>query len=296
MTECPRRGFVLLLSPDGREKLCVKTTCKTWGCHVCRKKVRQLVAMKIMYGVSSVEGPSQFITVTYRYQGPADLVNASTSAKHWAKLWRILKALPRWQNAAWFKVPELTQQGQVHFHALVTGVSGIDTCRTEPDEKARMSWLQRPCIKHCLEHDLVRAWYTVTGAFIGDCSTVRSSERVAHYVQKYMSKAFDEFEGYMHYLGYRRRYSASRNWSRFKPIRLAGTELGWQSVRVFQESKLELNPESEGSLVYTLRTLARNSEGHPLLERVGEPGALALFPDLKLEALRGAFARIGLPS
>ncbi len=226
--KCPKRGWVILGTSE--RDYVVPTTCKTWGCQVCRNKVRQLTALKMMFGCLSTGGPSLFITLTYRKRPGDRTRNARSVAMDWAALWRRLKEKEAWRNAAWVKVPELTKAGQVHLHGIVVMADGKDTCRTS--SRNRKAWMEKVCSANCLEHDLARTWYDITGdSFIVDCQIVRSVAGTAGYVQKYMSKSFQGERAAMESLGFGRRWSASRNWPRCRPIQLQGTEWeAWQTI------------------------------------------------------------------
>ena len=253
------------------------TTCKTWRCPVCSNKVRQLTALKMMYGCLSTGKPSHFITITYRKRQGDRTRNASNVARDWAALWRQLRELDRWKSAAWVKVPELTKAGQVHLHGIVVLATGKDSCRIRKDR--RKEWMQRSCSSGCLEHDLAQIWYDITGdSFVVDCQRVRSVAGTAGYVQKYMSKSFDGERRAMQDLGFGRRWSASRNWPRCAPIKLQGTEWeAWESVTRRHGTKASYSEYSEDLPVRMSELFLDQEEDKPwILEKVGGDYNLAM--------------------
>ena len=274
--ECPRAGFVLLGAEDEHTYV-VRTICKTWGCRGCGTKVRALTALKMVYGCL-VGGLSYFITVTYRVGLGSELRSAPGAGRDWARLWELLKRKERWAKAAWFKVPELTGQGQVHFHALVTMMEGGSTasCRTQKERIAK-TWL-KTCRRgnRCMEHDISVVWHGITGdSFVCDVSGIRSLEGVANYVQKYMGKTMferAELEG----LGFRRRWSASRNWPRGAQLRLRGTEEGaWLQVTVVSAKQLREQPWAR-KWHGELAVRAEEDSGKELVQSVGTDLGLEL--------------------
>jgi len=255
----------------------VPTTCKTWGCPACNNKVRQLTAMKMMYGCLSTGGPSHFITVTYRKRPGDRTRNAKDVAEDWAALWRRLKELEAWKEAAWLKVPELTKKGQVHLHAIAVQARSKDSCRKR--DKDRKAWMQRPCSGRCLEHDLAAAWYDITGdSFVVDCSEIRSVTGTASYVQKYMSKMFPKDRATLKSLGFAKRWTASKDWPRVAPLRLLGTELGaWEFVTRVHGAKATYAVHSEDVPVPMVDMAEDQELEAPVyLQHVGDEYLLAL--------------------
>ncbi len=275
--KCPTRGFVVL--GTAQRDYVVPTTCKTWGCGVCYNKVRQLTALKMMYGCLSTGGPSHFITVTYRKRDRDATKNARGVAKEWAALWRLLREKVAWKNAAWIKVPELTRRGQVHLHGIIVGAIGKASCRRS--EFQRKAWTLRGCSESCLEHDISRSWYEVTKgkSYITDCQEVRSVAGTCAYVQKYMAKDFSGERKALKSLGFKKRWSSSKNWPRCEPVRLQGSVVGaWESVLRVHGPKAtyalhsEDEPERMSDMVET-----QELEKDWLMERVGEDYLLAVM-------------------
>ncbi len=285
--KCPRRGYVIL--GDGVREFVVPTTCKTWSCRVCSKKVAALVAMKVQYGCRSTGGPSYFITTTYVNNQDGDIRLASVANREWAELWRLLKLDPLWKTAAWWKVPELTKRQQVHFHAIVTGVEGKPSCRKPRESVIR--WKQRQCSTDCLEHSLSRAWEAATAdSFVVDASAIRSVNGVSWYVQKYMQKTFLSRVG-LQALGFKRRYSRSQNWPSLESIHLAGPKgEGWDRVTIVnQKSLLDFHETKR----FELRRRAEEDANHPSLAKMGGDYALALALKAEEKRITTIVQRVG---
>lgn len=274
--KCPRRGFVLL--GTSTKDYVVPTTCKTWGCGVCYNKVRQLTALKMMYGCLSTGGPSHFITVTYRKRDRDTTRNAKGVAKEWAAWWRLLKKQVAWKNAAWIKVPELTKRGQIHLHGIIVNAVGKASCRTS--EFGRKAWMLRNCSQNCLEHDMAKAWYEVTNrkSFVTDCQEIRSVAGTCAYVQKYMAKDFAGDRKTLKSLGFKKRWSSSSNWPRCEPLRLQGSLLGaWESVLRVHGAKATYAVHSEDEPVRMSEMVEDQELAEDwLMERVGSDYLLAV--------------------
>jgi len=277
--KCPRGGFVVLKT--GYRDFVVPTTCKTWRCSVCSNKVRQLTAMKMMYGCLSTGKPSHFITVTYRNRAQDRTRSAKDVEREWAVLWRRLRKLEAWKKAEWIKVPELTARGQVHLHGIVINLVGQDTCRVKTT--GRKKWMQRRCSSNCLEHDLAKTWDWVTEgvSFVVDCQQIRSVAGTASYVQKYMGKMFGEDRKRLQALHFKKRWTCSRNWPRLRLVKLRGTEEAlWEQVTRFHGSKAvyydDTDLNHEWSMPMKDLALSQEREAPVPLERVGSEYALEM--------------------
>lgn len=127
-----------------------------------------------------------------------------------------------------------------------------------------------------MEHDISVVWHGITGdSFVCDVSGIRSLEGVANYVQKYMGKTMferAELEG----LGFRRRWSASRNWPRGAQLRLRGTEEGaWLQVTVVSAKQLREQPWAR-KWHGELAVRAEEDSGKELVQSVGTDLGLEL--------------------
>ena len=282
MTElvCPRAGYVVLETKF--QKLVKRTVCKSWRCRACSKNVAALTAMKMAYGCATTSQPWYFITTTYRFRGVEDIIYAPSARKDWAELWRRLKLDKRYQAAAWIKVPELTQNLQVHMHAIAVNVKGAASCRRS--KHGRKKWMQSTCALRtvsdgdCTEHAIARHWYDITGtSFVVDCQDIRSPTGIAYYLQKYFAKTFEDRTN-LEALGYKRRWSSSKNWPRVERLHLVGTDAGWHKTTRISASRGKWNRDgvSDGHIV-ELNRLAKMSERSPLMQQ-GRPRPHCLDP------------------
>lgn len=209
---------------DG-EAFYAETKCKTWGCAVCRRNLLTLVEMKIEYGCSMLDR-SVFTTLTYVNSGPADLKRVGSVRLEWELFLRKLKRI--YPSLSWFKIPEVTQRGQVHLHLVMGGLSWTGKPQCETDPKYWWAWFNKNC--DCLAHVLIRHWYERTGAYVINVQEVYDAQGLGGYLSKYLTKAFttrDQLES----LGFVRRYACSRNWPRGANLQLRGTvEKSWDRV------------------------------------------------------------------
>jgi len=82
----------------------------------------------------------------------------------------------------------------------------------------------------CLIHEWGKAWFERTGAYVVDVRKIYSAGGVGGYLGKYLSKSFSKRQG-LEEIGFKRRWSCSRNFPREKKIQLAGTRDGiWTNV------------------------------------------------------------------
>lgn len=224
--QCPKAGFVLLYT--GGETFVRPTSCKTWGCTVCRKSLLSLVQGKMEYGCLTLEH-SYFTTLTLRNAGPESLKDAVFVRKVWERLLKSLKAGP-YPNLAWFKVIELTKKKQPHLHLLIGGIGELKAQCRIPDQKLRKQWMEMTYQCPCVAHTIGRVWYELTGAYIIDCKKVYAARGIATYLGGYLTKGYDD-RSELEARGFLRRYSTSRNWPGNKRVRLRGTvEERWDGV------------------------------------------------------------------
>ncbi len=221
---CDRGGFTELFTPEGRS-IILPTTCKTWGCVVCRKKLLALFKARVEVGVSHL-GPCSFITTTY-LAGSVRLRDAECVAKDWQGLWRRLRRSGL--NVAWLKVTEKTKAGTPHHHILIGPVEGKIRCHGKTIARGRetANYLRALPLCVCLSHQFARAWLATTGdSFMCFATPVWGPIGAAAYMAKYLVKAF--------LLPQRkdRRFSTSRNWPGGRRIRLQVTiDKGWSHIR-----------------------------------------------------------------
>lgn len=225
---CPRSGYVIL---DSRVRTYVmKTTCKTWGCDICRTKVLSYVKMRMEYGCL-ILGAFYLITVTLK-TGSEHARDAVAVRMVWEQLIRFLKL--RSPNLTWFKIVELTKAGTPHLHLLVGGLTKRqDSCERRGGFRHTLVKVHRTCKVDCLIHEWGKAWYAVTGdSFVVDAREGYSPARLANYLGKYLSKGFYHRQD-LKDLGFKRRWSCARNWPKPKKMETRmSSEGGWDKVEM----------------------------------------------------------------
>ena len=222
--ECPRKGYVRLVDADHEHVM--KTSCKTWRCKACQKRLARYYELRILYGSSRVES-SLLITITYE-MGKRGSVGALSAVADLRKLWQRLRSRGRWKNVAWCRVTELTKKGQVHHHLVIGGVRASPRCLETvfSRNKGYQAWYWAGCLgeEDCLNHELAREWHRITGdSNVVDVENVLSHNGVSVYLGKYLTKGmamWDTLEG----LGFKRRFNCSRNWPSPGRLRLSGSE------------------------------------------------------------------------
>lgn len=233
--ECERRGYVLL-DHDGHIHH-KRTVCKTWRCRSCKLSLLNYVSMVVQYGVLMSER-SWLTTVTYSApQGfvPRDAACVRRDSRLLKQRLRVI-----FPSLVWFEVPELTERGQVHLHLIMSGIKWSKSCRRKQDKSYR-TWSQMTCrtALTCGEHLISRLWEAIThDSYVVDSSPVRSAGGVGHYVADYLKKGLGDHLA-LEALGFKRRYSTSRNWPRGVKMRMRGTEEGvWSRVTRIPQDNL----------------------------------------------------------
>lgn len=269
---CPRRGYAWLRTIVG-QTFVIPTNCRQWDCLPCRDRNLTAVRLRAQFGCLMGK-PTFFITITYKSGGGSILRRNDTSGRDLAKLWSTFsgkyRKTPSHPKLAWFKVPELTKIGQVHFHLLVTGIETpvAAACQREPDYGG--AWRRRTCL--CLEHQLSALWHEITGdSWVVDVRPVLSSKDDASYVTKYVTKGMAH-RRQMVRRGFARRWACSRNWPR-PELHLRGTVEG----KWYAQGMEKPNPVSQAA--------AETSRGHRYLDRVGTPEAMAFDKRLRMKTL-----------
>ncbi len=261
---CDRGGFTELFTPEGRSVI-LPTTCKTWGCVVCRNKLLALFKAKVEVGVSHL-GRCSFITTTYLAESER-LRAAGCATKDWTELWRRLRR--QGERFKWLKVTEMTKVGTPHHHMIVGPISDSRQirCHGKTIRRGRetATYVGRIPTCGCLSHVFSRAWKATTGdSYMCFATPVDSSIGAAGYMAKYFQKEFlvRRARG--------RRYTTSRDWPGGQRIRLAITlEHGWSHIRRWPAGSFstmdDLNPR-EGDLLQrvgddiTVKIAKRNSK------------------------------------
>lgn len=236
---CPSRGYVRLYEDTGTGKNgkrnhrrvgTMPTTCKTWSCRVCQKKLKAYFSQRVRHAVLT-EPPCYFITVTFRNwsKGYRDARSAMESL---TKLLRKVKE--RYPAMFYVKVPELTKAGQPHFHLMIGGLGiRIDCCGRKQKGKHihefSFKWAGRKC--GCLEHELAFEWVDITmDSYRVQVDMVYNAKGAGNYLSKYFAKTFEDHKA-CEAAGFSRRYSFSRNYPKLDKLGLQGTREGaWSKV------------------------------------------------------------------
>ena len=226
---CPRAGAILLGSYPikGKEyRYWFPTTCKTYKCLVCSPTVVAEFRYKVLSAIL-MGGQYDFITLTLRLGRKANWTQGMTGAADFALMWEAwLKRMYRtFGKIPWLRVMEATKNGMPHAHLIVGGLpSKRHRSCTGKNTSYSLSWLAKSCKADCLEHEIARMWYEVTGdSFIVDVRAIYGAEGAASYLGDYVGKAMQEFD-VLKQLGFSRRYSRSRNFPAGRRVRLVGTE------------------------------------------------------------------------
>ncbi len=255
--QCDRSAYTELFTAEGRS-IILPTTCKTWGCVVCRDKLMGLFKARVEVGVSAL-GLCAFITITYQAESER-WRTAGCVGEDWQELWRRLRRLKKsWQ---WLKVTELTKKKTPHHHVVIGPIQQMIRCHGPKIRKGRetTAYLKRMDSCGCVSHTFARIWWNITGdSYICFATEVTDPSGAASYMGKYMTKQFLEKER-----GMTRRFSTSRGWPGGQRIRLRVTlEGGWSHIRRWPGSKFD-------------STVENNPQETDLLDRVGDNLTIAI--------------------
>lgn len=267
--ECERKGTVWLRNKNGEVQ--IRTTCKTWGCVACERKMISLFRLRVEAGVS-VLGRCVFTTLTYKL-AESGILDAASVARDWRAFWRVLKRLKLVSpSLRWFRVVELTKKGMPHLHLVMGPVIGRERCYgngpfDQPRYKARLATCE------CFSHVLARVWYEVTGdSYICFVVPVVNARGAGAYLGKYLAKSLPvrkKLEG----LGFKRRWSSSRGWPGSGRLRLK--ESNW----IYHEFYPGWSPgRPEGA---EPKSMLERTGALPLLTASNESARRARFGKLK---------------
>lgn len=244
---CPSTGFIELFTAAGRSVI-LPTTCKTWRCVICRRKLLALFRARVEHGVSTL-GRCSFITITYK-KGTRPRSAALIVSKEWTALWKALRRENhRWK---WLKVTELTKVGTPHHHLLIGPVSDEQEVRCHGREIKRGAqtarYNRRRATCQCLSHIFSRQWLDITGdSFMCFATEVTGGAGAGGYMGKYLDKGFtlERWPG--------RRYTSSRDWPGGGRLMLARTKgEGWAWMRRWSAGSFtsteDLNPRESDLL------------------------------------------------
>lgn len=221
-SECPRAGYVTMISEDG-ELVVQPTSCKTWRCVSCRDRVMALFKARVTSGCS-ILGTCAFITVTYKADTPRGSP-ASYVATDWAAFLRKVR-LTSDRDLKWLRVMEITKKMMPHHHVVMGTVEGKVSCYGDSFDIRRFDRSFFRC--HCLSHRLSRLWLEVTGdSRIVHTVASGGARGAAGYMGKYLQKTFG-MESRLKAVGMTRRWSTGRGWPGSGQLRFTKTvEDGW---------------------------------------------------------------------
>lgn len=205
---CKRKWTVWLKNVNG--EIQIRTTCKTWGCVACEKKMISLFRLRVEAGVLAL-GRCAFITLTYRL-GEKGIKDADSVAQDWKAFWRELKRSGHASRSMkWLRVVELTKKGMPHLHLVIGPVQGNLRCYGKgPFDERRFR--ARLAVCTCLSHVWARAWIKVTGdSYICFVVPVVNARGAGSYLAKYLAKSLGVRKK-LRSLGFVRRWSTSRGW------------------------------------------------------------------------------------
>ncbi len=248
--ECPRGGWIWLTTKWGIS-ITVPTVCQTWRCPRCGQKRKAYASMRAEHGCLFLawRGPLRLITVTYRMTGPQDIQNAQSALSDFRRLVQLLRRRSKSQFR-WFRVPEVTRKGQIHWHVISGDLIGS---RLSLERLVRDCWA------------LASRRKGVVHNYVVDVSPTNAAN-AAGYVSKYLLKSAMGFEA-LTQRGFTRRWACSRDWTKPEPIQLRGTvEDAWLRKEWFSP----LVGEKE------TRVGRREASFSKLADRVGDPLVLTL--------------------
>lgn len=240
--QCKKGGYLWLTHMDGRT-VTIKVSCKTWDCRVCRDKNLGRVVGRMSYGLS-VLGDCVLCTITYAVRG----FKAQKLKRNWAAFLKMLRS--EYPRVAWFRVPELTKRGILHYHVLM---GNVETTWI----RCKAAWTPTRLGDHCLMCKIRRWWYEVTtDSYICDVREVYNASGAAYYLSKYLKKQMFGDRTDMEELGMARRWSRSNNWPTWEGglkesgnwrriVRYAGkSEVAEKRVKADKDSEL-LEPNQD---------------------------------------------------
>lgn len=212
---CPRRGYVWLTHQTG-VTIVMPTNCKAWACLACRDRKKSLFLMRVVYGLSTFDH-FVFMTLTFETDN-RPRHNAAFVEKMWRRL--LMRWKRKYPSTMWLRVVEATKKKQPHLHLIISGLrrspTQIESCGRYWTPQGRYD----KC--HCIQCDARREWYGVTGdSYVVDVSRVKSHNRTASYIAKYLAKGQAGFQ-VLKDLGFGRRWSRSNSWPSGQ-LRLAAT-------------------------------------------------------------------------
>lgn len=224
--------------------------------------------------------PSYFITATFKTAGASRRNAKSVERAMRAWLAQLRKLYPK---LMWVKVTEWTKKRQAHLHLIVGGIPKIKDKCFEVRNREVGKELRKECQlpEECLNHVTSRLWLKATrDSYITYCMDVVGSKGIASYMSKYVTKEMISWSG-MESVGFKRRWSCSRNFPRYEKLELFGTQAkswvvhGWMPEGRIDPSYLEMmgEPPSDGAFqrvgTETAKRMAREKEVKNLKGMIG---------------------------
>lgn len=188
--------------------IAVATVCQTWRCRRCGPTRKTYASLRAEHGSVFLEWPEplRLITVTYRMTGQASLVDAPSALADFRRfVQRLRRGNPSGQFR-YFRIPEVTRLGQIHWHVISGDVAGN---KLEAERFLRDCWALASRREGRVINHVVDATETTPGAS-------------ANYVTKYLLKSALHFES-LEERGFKRRWACSRDWTTPAKLTLQGT-------------------------------------------------------------------------
>lgn len=205
--DCPRGGWMCLTAKWGI-MITVPTVCQTWKCRRCGPKRKAYASMRSEHGSTSLKWPEplRLITLTYRMTGPQDVQTALSALADFRRFVQLLRRKSVHKRFRWFRVPEVTRLGQIHWHVISGDVAGskLEAERTIRDCWALATRRAGKVINHVVD------------------ASENSASGAASYVTKYLLKSALGFEA-LQERGFKRRWACSRDWTTPPKTTLRGT-------------------------------------------------------------------------
>ncbi len=244
----------------------VATVCQTWKCRRCGPKRKLYAAMRAEHGSTYLDWPGQLslITLTYMMREHRDIVSATSALSDFRRFAQLLRRTTK-STFRWFRVPEATRRGQVHWHVISGDLIGN---RFEKERTVRDAWA------------LATRKKGVVVNYVVDVSET-TAKGSAGYVAKYLLKTALGFT-HLKERGFKRRWTCSRDWTTPEKTRLSGTE---RNAWVYQSF---IGPFDADHTVAVGRRAALVSS---LAHRVGDPLVLTLEARNRKRALASQIKR-----
>lgn len=230
---CSKAGYLWLKNKNGLETRLVETHCKSWQCLGCQASVRSLFALRMEYGLLTLD-PSYLITLTF-VVGSKLARNAYSARKVWTRWLREFRL--KFPGAEYMAIPELTKKRIPHLHLVIgwkNKIDLVDQCQRQKRDINYKNILKSKC--KCLTHVGSRLLHKITK---GDSYVVHvkrtHSGGPGFYLGKYLSKAQDR--NYFESIGFKRRWSRSPGWPSPSPLALKSVEEGTYHVDGWSGSK-----------------------------------------------------------